>query len=163
MVCFVLRFNMCTILLSLHSIIRWFVLTGLLISIYRGYRGYVYKLPFGKADNSVRHWTATVAHIQLMVGIYIYAQSYAVKSLFNGSASADKINDSVFFGIIHICMMFIAIIVITIGSAKAKRQLTDRNKFKTMLIWFGIALALILIAIPWPFSPLAQRAYLRSF
>jgi hypothetical protein len=30
-----------------------------------------------------------------------------------------------------------------------------------MALWFTAALLLILVAIPWPFSPFAQRPYLR--
>jgi lauroyl/myristoyl acyltransferase len=48
-------------------------------------------------------------------------------------------------------MMLIAIVLITIGSAKAKRQTDDSQKYKKLAIWFGIALVLILAAIPWPF------------
>jgi hypothetical protein len=57
--------------------------------------------------------------------------------------------------------MLIAIVLITIGSAVAKLKTVQENKFKTMLIWFSIALVIIFIAIPWPFSPLANRPYLR--
>ncbi|SDE15624.1 hypothetical protein SAMN05216464_104161 [Mucilaginibacter pineti] len=155
--------NLFTVLLFFHSLIRWFVLAGLLIAICRAYRGYTKRLPFDKTDNALRHWTATVAHIQLMLGIYMYTQSPTVKSLFNGIASTNRVSEPVFFGAIHIGMMLAAIIIITIGSARARRQLNHHDKFKTMLIWFGIALAAIFIAIPWPFSPLAHRPYLRSF
>jgi hypothetical protein len=57
--------------------------------------------------------------------------------------------------------MFSAIIVITIGSAMAKRKATDRERFKTMLTWYAIALLIIFLAIPWPFSPFANRPYFR--
>jgi drug/metabolite transporter (DMT)-like permease len=57
--------------------------------------------------------------------------------------------------------MLTAIVLLTIGSALTKRKKDDRDKFKTMLTWFGIALIIILIAVPWPFSPFAQRPYLR--
>jgi hypothetical protein len=57
--------------------------------------------------------------------------------------------------------MFTAIIVITIGSAMAKRKATDRERFKTMLTWYAIALLIIFLAIPWPFSPFANRPYFR--
>jgi cbb3-type cytochrome oxidase subunit 3 len=30
-----------------------------------------------------------------------------------------------------------------------------------MLVWFTIALIIIFIAIPWPFSPFANRPYFR--
>ena len=68
-----------------------------------------------------------------------------------------------FFGMEHSLMIIIAIVIITIGSAKAKRKLTDKEKYKTMAIWFTVALLIILISIPWAFSPLASRPYFRSF
>jgi hypothetical protein len=57
--------------------------------------------------------------------------------------------------------MIMAIIIITIGSALAKRKSSDKEKFKTMGLWFSIALIIIFIAIPWPFSPFANRPYFR--
>ena len=71
--------------------------------------------------------------------------------------------DLTFFGLIHILFMLTAIVIITIGSALAKRKPTDSEKFKTMLLWFSLALMLIFVAIPWPFSPLANRPYFRSY
>jgi hypothetical protein len=68
-----------------------------------------------------------------------------------------------FFGMEHILMMLIAITFITIGSSNAKRLSHDHQKFKTMAIWFSIALLIILISIPWPFSPIApNRPYFRT-
>jgi hypothetical protein len=154
---------MFSVLLFFHSLFRWFVLGSLLYAIYRAYRGCYNLVPFTKIDNSIRHWTATTAHIQLMLGIIIYSKSDTVKPLFRAIANTGHITEPVFFGVIHISMMLSAIIVITIGSARAKRQATHHEKFRTMLIWFSIALALIFIAIPWPFSPFAHRPYLRSF
>lgn len=151
------------ILLFFHSIFRWLVMGSLLYATYRAYHGYFNKVPFTKTDNSLRHWTATITHIQLILGIIIYSKSDTVKSLFRGISKADHITEPIFFGIIHISIMLSAIIVITIGSDRAKRQSAGHEKFRTMLIWFSIALALIFIAIPWPFSPFAQRPYLRSF
>jgi len=60
-------------------------------------------------------------------------------------------------------MMLAAIIIISIGSGSAKRKLTDREKFKTMATWFTIAFIIILISIPWKFSPFATRPYFRPF
>ncbi|RZJ50430.1 MAG: hypothetical protein EOO44_16395 [Flavobacterium sp.] len=148
-------------LLFLHSIVRWLVLLSLFYSLIRAYSGFTKKKPFSKTDNSVRHWTATIAHIQLMLGILLYSQSPIIKYFWNNFAEASKDINTVFFGLIHFVLMLIAIILITIGSAVAKRKTVDETKFKTMLIWFSIALLIIFIAIPWPFSPLANRPYFR--
>lgn len=148
-------------LLFCHSILRWFVLGSLLYSIFRAYKGYSLQLPFSKTDNSVRHWTATIAHIQLIFGILIYVQSPIVKYFWKNFKEGIQDKEIAFFGLLHIFLMLVSIILITIGSALAKRKATDRDKFKTMLLWFSIALLIIFIAIPWPFSPLANRPYLR--
>ena len=59
--------------------------------------------------------------------------------------------------------VLIAIVFITIGSAKAKRISNDIKKFKTTAVWFTLGLIIILISIPWPFSPFDARPLLRIF
>ena len=152
---------MYSFLLPLHSIFRWLVLLSLSYAIYVSFMGKTRKLTFTKGLNQVRHWTATIAHIQLIIGILLYTQSPIVK--YFGATGMNEWNDSTFFGLIHMVLMLVAIVIITIGSAKAKRKATDAEKFNTMFIFFLIGLLLILIAIPWPFSPLASRPYLRPF
>ena len=49
----------------------------------------------------------------------------------------------------HPLMMIIAIVLITIGWSKHKKQTTDKGKFKTIAIFYGIALLLVLSRIPW--------------
>jgi hypothetical protein len=147
-------------LLFFHSLVRWAVLGTLLYSIYRAYKGYHSKQAFTKGDDRLRHWTATTAHIQLMLGIILYTQSPNARFSFHATGPGGQIKQPFFFGVLHLLLMISAIVIITIGSAMAKRKPTDREKYKTMLIWFGVALFIIIIAIPWPFSPLAQRPYL---
>lgn len=145
----------------LHSTFRWLVLLSLLYSIFRAYKGYFSDKEFSKTDNSVRHWTATIAHIQLVLGITLYSQSPIIKYFWTHFSEAKESFDLLFFGLIHISLMLFSIILITIGSSISKRKPTDKEKFKTMLIYFTIALLIIFIAIPWPFSPLANRPYFR--
>lgn len=148
-------------LIFLHSILRWLVLLSLLYSIFRAYKGYFSLGEFLKIDNAVRHWTATIAHIQLVLGIILYSQSPIIRYFWNNFDEAKESLDVLFFGMIHISLMLLSIILITIGSSVSKRKTTDREKFKTILIYFIIALVIIFIAIPWPFSPFASRPYLR--
>ena len=144
-----------------HSFFRWLVLASLLYAIYRGCKGFFTNAVFSKTDNMVRHWTATIAHIQLLIGVTLYSQSPVIKYFWANRNESMTNKDATFFALIHLTLMLAAIIVITIGSALAKRRLTDHEKFKTMAAWFLIALLLILMAIPWPFSPLANRPYWR--
>jgi uncharacterized membrane protein len=149
-------------LLALHSLTRWFVLISLLFAIFRAWRGWLLQKPWLKSDDRLRHITATIAHIQLVLGIWLYFISPVVSYFLHNFHTAVHERAIRFFGMEHISMMLIGITLITIGSAKAKRQATDKQKFKTMAIWFTIALLVILSSIPWSFSPLISRPNFRS-
>jgi len=148
-------------LLFLHSIFRWLVLSSIAVSIFLSLKGYLARSEnFPRLHNALRHTTATIAHIQLMLGILIYAKSPVVKDFY--ADPVKDFDDSFFFGLVHIALMLTAVILITIGSAKAKRQEGANGKYKMILAYFTAALLLIFIAVPWPFSPLAQRPILRT-
>ena len=144
-----------------HSLMRWLVLISLVYAIVRAWCGYALNKPFSKADNAIRHWTATIAHIQLLIGMVFYMESPVVKYFWKHTGDAIDNTDALFFSVIHISLMLTAVVILTIGSGRAKRQTADKDKFSTMLLWFAIALGIICIAIPWPFSPLAARPYFR--
>lgn len=150
-------------LLTLHSLIRWFVLAGLLLVIYRAYTGWLNNKPFTSLDNNIRIITVTVAHLQLVVGLSLYFISPIVAYFFTGFPEIIHQREIRFFGMEHSIMMLTAMILITIGSAKAKRKLTDKEKFKTLAIWLSIALFIIFTSIPWAFSPFTARPYFRPF
>lgn len=150
-------------LLFFHSLFRWLVLISLLYALFCGVRGWFGKRAFSKTDDTVRHMTATISHIQLTIGYVLYFNSPIIAYFRANYHEAVKQFDFRFFGMIHIILMTIAIFVITIGSSLAKRKQTDAAKFQTMTLFFGIALLIIFMAIPWPFSPLANRPLFRSF
>ncbi|MBT30374.1 MAG: hypothetical protein CMO01_12005 [Thalassobius sp.] len=150
-------------LLASHSFVRWLVLISLLFALFRAYRGWLNKLAFSQFDNSLRHITATIAHFQLILGLWLYFISPIISYFYSNFSTAVHQREMRFFGMEHITVMLVAIVVITIGSAKAKRKPDDTAKFKTMAIWFSIGLFLILTSIPWEFSPLTSRPSFRSF
>jgi hypothetical protein len=154
---------MYSILLPLHSLIRWFVLVSLIFAIYRAYRGWLGKKAYTKFDERIRIITATIAHVQLVAGLWLYFISPIVSYFLHNFKESMHERGIRFFGMEHITMMLIAITFITIGSAKAKRKTTDRDKFKTMAVWFTISLLMILSSIPWSFSPLISRPLFRGF
>lgn len=149
-------------LLLFHSWFRWLVLCSLIYMIIRSYIGWKGNKTFTTSDNFLRHSTATIAHIQLTIGLFLYFISPNVKYFLHHFKVAVHEKEPRFFGMEHSFMMVLAVILITIGSAKAKRKETDLEKFKTIAIWFGIALLVILSSLPWPWSPFsAHRPYFR--
>ncbi|HVW95666.1 MAG TPA: hypothetical protein VHA56_06840 [Mucilaginibacter sp.] len=154
---------MYSFLLSLHSLIRWFVLASLLLAFFRAWRGWRGKKAYSQFDDRVRMIAALTAHLQLVLGLWLYFISPVVGYFLHHFKEAVHERQIRFFGMEHITMMLTAIVLITIGSAKARRQTTDNEKFKTMAIWFTISLLIILTSIPWSFSPLTSRPLFRPF
>ena len=150
-------------ILTLHSLVRWLVLISLLIAIVRAYSGWFGNKKFLKADNTARLVAVTIAHLQLVLGISLYVISPTVRYFMNYFKAAVHQREIRFFGMEHITMMTLAIVLLTIGSAKTKRKATDQQRFKTMAIWFTIALLIIFTSIPWHFSPFTSRPYFRWF
>jgi hypothetical protein len=150
------------LILTIHSFARWLVLISLIGAIIIAFTGLRQHRKFTAGFNTWRHWTATIAHIQLLLGMFLYFQSPVVTYPLPNDPY-HIVNEHTYFRYIHITLMFLAVIVITIGSAKTKRLNDDRSKFQTMLRWFTAGLLILLIAIPWPFSPLAGRPLLRSY
>jgi cytochrome bd-type quinol oxidase subunit 2 len=93
----------------------------------------------------------------------LYAKSAVVTHYWSMAETAGEGIAASFFPVIHVLLMLIAIVMLTAGSAMTKRKKSDREKFETMAIWFSISIILIMLAIPWPFSPLSQRPYIRYF
>ena len=146
-----------SILLHAHSGFRWLLLIILLVAIYKAFTGYTANKPFTKSDNTIRLLTVIFTHLQLIIGLILYIQSPLVKLFWENPGSAITQEAPMFFGLFHFVFMLLAVVFITIGSAKTKKKNSDKEKFKTMRNWFLAALIIILLAIPWPYLPSAGR------
>lgn len=149
--------------LLIHTILRWLVLGSLLAALGSSFRGWLQNRPYRPIDQTLRIVATSIAHTQLLVGIYLYVISPVVNYYWRFRPGFTGSLEFPFFGFIHIGLMLTAVVIMTIGSSKAKRQTEAGQKFKTTAIYFTISLIIILLAIPWPFSPLAARPWLRNF
>lgn len=150
-------------LIPFHSVIRWLLVAGIAYCLFKSIVGLVTKSPYNKLDKFVRSATSAISHIQLIIGFILYFKSPIVSYFRTKGSGSLRIDDFTFFGIYHIAFMILAILLITIGAAKAKRAVTDLDKHYHTLWWFGFAATLIFQAIPWPFSPFVSRPYLRFY
>lgn len=119
----------------------------LVVTLFRVYAGWLSKKSFTPADRKLSLFTLIATHIQLVLGIVLYLMSDWVRLDDMGEAMKDRILR--FFTVEHSLMMLIAIALITIGHSKAKKA-SGEKKFRTLAIFFTIALVIILAAIPWP-------------
>lgn len=146
-------------LIVTHSIIRYVLLALLLFTIFRAWIG-VRQGQYLKLDRVLAGATSGISHIQLILGFILYFQSPVVQGYW--MEKSFRWTDSLFFAIVHFILMSTAIIIITIGASLAKREENERKRFSIIFNYFTIALFIIMIAIPWPFSPLAERPWFRE-
>lgn len=150
-------------LLTLHNLVRWIFLFVFLITIYRSWRGWKGRKAFLSIDNTLRSITVTLAHIQMVIGVWLYFKSPFVDYFYHNFSAAVKDRTARFFGMEHIFMMILAVTFITIGGSKARRRQKPEEKFKAMAVWFTIALVILFLSVPWPFSPFTARPWIRWF
>jgi hypothetical protein len=154
---------MYAILLTIHSWFRWLVLAGLVITLIRYYHGWFTGRKLSQVDAVTQSTTVKIVQTQFLIGLALYVFSPMVRYfLFNFSTAVHQ-RDARFFGMEHITMMFIAVAVITVGSEKALKKVTEKQKFMTIAIWFSVGLLIIFLSIPWEFSPFTRRPYFRIF
>jgi hypothetical protein len=150
-------------LLALHSCTRWLVVFSLVWAILLSAKGYWSKSSFDKKAQITRVVMVSLIHLQAVIGFCLYFASPIIKYFMkNFGATVGDLNIC-FFGIIHALLMTIAVVVVTIGAALAKRAEADAEKFRLLLVYSIVTFVIIFIAVPWPFSPLAQRVWFRPF
>ncbi|MBC7774709.1 MAG: hypothetical protein H7246_04660 [Phycisphaerae bacterium] len=145
-------------LLLCHSALRWLVLISILWVIFRALKGRFFKESFQRSDHILVSSASGLSQLQLLLGFALYFWSPIVQGFWANRSF--EWSESLFFGVIHFALMTVAIVLVSIGSSLAKRDSEDSKKFKVLFIYYSLALLIILVAIPWPFSPLAQRPYL---
>ncbi|MBL4747143.1 MAG: hypothetical protein JKY08_12390 [Flavobacteriaceae bacterium] len=137
-------------MLQIHSYWAYLVLVMLLIAFANSLMGLVSKKSFGTKDLRLPLFALIVSHIQLIIGLGWYFMSPWFKGLKANGMGETMGNDTArFMTVEHPIMMILAIVLITIGFSKHKKKTTDAAKFKTITIFYGIALLLILARIPW--------------
>lgn len=138
-------------LTHVHSILRWLVFVALVYAIYQSVRGKSTGAVYAGAGKKTGTIALSLLHLQFVIGLVLYFQSTWFGALQADASAVMGSSEARFFAVEHPLMMLIAVVLGTIGNAKAKRALTDRESYHKRLVWFTITLILILVAIPWPF------------
>lgn len=139
-------------LLHTHSFLRWVLLILLLVAIYKNITAG--KGTFTTSHRKISLFTMICADILLLIGLYQWAfgKTWGLKSIKElGFSEVMKIPAARFFAVEHFLGMLIAIILIHIGYNYAKKPLPDAVKHRRTILFFSLALLIILISIPWPF------------
>lgn len=138
------------ILRHAHSGLRWVALLLLVIVFVSALRRFLSKDKYLEVDRKMGLYALIAVHLQLVIGLILYFISPKVQFV------SDTMQNSLlrFYTVEHLTIMLIAIALVTIGYSRAKRLPTDEEKFRAIMIFYGLGLALIIIGIPWPFRAL---------
>ena len=148
------------IVLILHNLLRWAVVILGLWTLINALTGYFGKRSYSANDNRSNLFFMISCDIQLLIGLVLYVNNGWFNRL---KDMGNNMKDPYlrFFTMEHLTLMLVAWVLVHIGRATVKKADTDAAKHKKMLIFFGLAIVLIIAAIPWPFRQAIARPYFR--
>jgi hypothetical protein len=148
-----------SILLQVHSILRWVLLILLVLSIIRSFIGWIKHRELREADVKLWLFTMITTHTTLLIGlILLLFGRYGILS--SGLPEGTVLmKDSFyrFFWVEHPTGMVLATILITLGRGQVKKQVMDPLKYKRAFWFFLVALLIIMATIPWPGREIVGR------
>ena len=130
---------------SVHSILAYAALGLLVLASINAIFGLTSKKLFTDKDLRLSLFTLIICHIQLLVGLILYFVSpLGAGQLGNMKDAAVRLTS-----LEHPLINIIALVLITIGWSKHKKEESNNGKFKKIAIFYTIGLILLLAMIPW--------------
>jgi len=146
--------------LWLHSWLRWAVLLTGLVAWLRAISGKTARRPWTPKDELWGLLLTISVDLQFLVGVVLYAfLSPIVRQGLRNFSVAMQINVVRFFTIEHAIGMIAGIALVHIGRVKIRKAADADRKHRLAMVFFGIALVLMIISIPWPGLPVARPLF----
>jgi hypothetical protein len=143
---------MYTLILILHSFVRWLVLIAALAATVWAFIGWFGGRTWGRLDERLGLFFTITMDVQVLLGILLLLISPLVRAGLSdlGAAMADPTLR--FFLLVHWLLMLIAVGLAHMGSRLARKADGERRKFRTAAIFYTLSILVVLVAIPWPFT-----------
>lgn len=134
-----------------HSGWAYLALLILVVAIVNSVSGLSRKKAFSANDRKIGLFGLVFTHIQLLIGLVLYfVSAKGYKMIGEVGMGAVMKNAELRLTVIeHPIVNIIAIILITAGWSKHKKAASSEEKFKSIAIFYGIGLLLLLSRIPW--------------
>ncbi len=135
---------------QLHSWSAYIVLLVLIAAVINALIGYVKKKKYFEVkDLRLSLFALIFSHIQLLLGLLVYVLTPRLQMWGEGAKVVMKDSLSRLLLLEHPLMNIIAIVLITVGWVKLKKQTDVRQMFGKIALFYGIALVILLSRIPW--------------
>lgn len=132
-----------------HSGWAYLALLLLVIVVVNSIIGMTSKKEFTATDRKIGLFGLIATHTQLLIGLILYFVSPNGLNMIKTVGMGGLTSESRLLALEHPAINILAIILITVGWSKHKRQESGEAKFKVFSIYYGLGLLLILIRIPW--------------
>ena len=128
-----------------HSGWAYLAILVLLLAVVNSFIGKGLNKEFTAKNRKIALFALIGTHIQLLVGLVLYFLSPL------GSAVFGQMKNEAYrlTSLEHPLVNIIAIVLITMGWSKHKKATASEGKFKSIAIFCGLGLVLILSRIPW--------------
>jgi hypothetical protein len=150
---------MFSVLLQIHSILRWVILLLLFLSIIQSLIGWLKRRELREGDTKLWLFTMISAHTTFLIGLILllFGRFGILSTGLPEGVELMKDKFYRFYWVEHPTGMLIAIILITLGRGVVKKQIEDPVKYKRAFWFFLIALVTILATVPWPGREIVGR------
>lgn len=143
-----------------HSIFNWLVLMSILYSIWLAYQSKIAGLSFSDYPVKVFRCSFGLTLIQLAIGLLIYRKSHITGNFWRDQLYFNDM-EGFFFSIVHSVLMTIATAIMFTAVVPTRKSNPKGKQYNKIIIYFSIALIIMLLSVPWPFSPFIKRPYMR--
>jgi hypothetical protein len=150
-------FAMYATLLVVHSVLRWVVVFFAVVALVRAFGGWSSRRAWTPADEKVGKFFILFLDLQVLLGLILYVGlSPLTQAAFAdfGAAMGDTVQR--FWAIEHLFGMLVAVALAHIGRVRARRLTDAGSRHRTTAIFFGLAVLVMFLTIPWPFMPAAR-------
>jgi hypothetical protein len=131
-----------------HSGWAYLALLLLVVAVINSLIGMTSKKEFTTKDRKIALFGLIATHIQLVIGLILYFVSDVGMKAFS-KEGAMKIPELRLTMLEHPLINIIAIVLVTVGWSRHKKLASGEAKFKSITIFYGLGLLLILARIPW--------------
>jgi len=143
---------MYSIVLTLHSFVRWVVLILAVVAAGRALIGWLGRREWGVLDRRLGVFLSASIDLQLLLGLTLYVfLSPTTRHAFQNLETAMSHATTRYWTVEHIGEMVLSLVLIHLGQLLSKRSGTATSRHRRAAVFFGLATLLILMAIPWPF------------
>lgn len=140
--------------LLIHSLLRWVVVIAGLIAIARAIGGLSGRRAWLPADTAATRWFTIALDVQFLLGLLLYVWlSPFIRDAWADMAATMRNAPLRFFAVEHITGMVIGIALAHVGKSKIEKAADAAQKHKLALVFFGLAMVVIVLSIPWPGMP----------